>query len=228
MSDQATCQRQLREVLLNRTAQLFELEEQGYLRYTVPDHNPQSNVIVALGPNGVGKSLLGRLFEANAQRVPLVCRMLSMKNRTSGAFGQRLIFGDESMDATGLNSAKALQTLLKSMDGNDRCCAGMDEPTLGLSLSYSWAIGELVGQWALRNPNCSLYICSHDREFLSGLVDTLKIAGGAWSTLNLYNDEQTLEQWLAAPIERLTLAELEEREKEAFKMSCAVEKWFRR
>ena len=230
--DLSAAMREFFPKVVEKGFRLNDLEDDGFFKYEAIREGGGEDyagvrVVIAVGPNGSGKSLIGRLMESVVLIQKKSFRMVSMKNRTSGEMGQRLVFGCENDQATGLNTVGAVGMLLKSIQQEALAGGGggLDEPTLGLSPEFSGAVGQEVARVLGEAQNHYLFVASHDRVFLRGLVDGLRAAGIGWLFVEFEceGEPQGADAWLGRAIVARSWAELEEREKKAFKMWRKVE-----
>lgn len=206
---------------------LNEMEADGFFQYEAVVEGSRLaggkvRVVLAVGPNGSGKSLLGRMMESVIRNEGAAFRMVSMKNRTSGLMGQRFVFGSEDDGATGLNTVAAVELLLNNMtkESDTGGGGGLDEPTLGLSAEYSLGVGAEVARVLATAPKHFLFVSSHDRLFVRGLIEGLQAAGIGWAFVEFggSTENKGAAAWMDKEIEHKPWSDLSKRKKHAHTM----------
>lgn len=157
-----------------------------------------SGVLLVLGDNAAGKSLVRRLLtRACRQQVPQVEPIhLSMAGRTAGEerIGRVVVYGCEEDTSTGHNSVRTIEGALRTSRAKQVPHALLlDEPDLGLSDRWASAMGREVCAF-MRDPPAllvGLMLTTHRaaivRELL-GLDPSSLLVGHQWPL--------SLEQWL--------------------------------
>lgn len=145
-----------------------------------------SRVLLVAGDNASGKSLFVEYLRGYAKHFHGCTSIsISIRERTGSGLsdmsGMRrtMIFGDESEQSTGATSVRVLQTAFNNLDawtqnGHDVLMV-LDEPELGLSDAYSYAMGLLIAQRMseITSPKANLVVVTHSKRLASGLVDGL-------------------------------------------------------
>ena len=170
--------------------------------------HPESKVLLISGMNASGKSVIGKIFEENCKKNEIPIRSCSMRNRTSGLFGQRIIFGDESDSSTGYNSFSSAISGLKSTFGSETpSLMILDEPDIGLSEEYAGALGEYFAQ--LLNESVpktqGIVIISHSKHMFKRFLEAYK---NPVSKSYIGRKEVSFDEWLYKENARLSVADL--------------------
>ena len=167
----------------------------------------KSKVLFVAGNNASGKSLVGKIIETIAADDKIPKRSCSMRNRTSGMFGQRLVFGDESDNSTGQNSVNAVVKGLKSTIETEGSLLILDEPDLGLAENYTAALGEYIAsQINEHNEKIGLIvIVSHSKILFNCALETLKCP---YSSVFVGDKNITFDDWLKSPLSKSSIDEL--------------------
>lgn len=157
----------------NKSLKILELKKENeFFDYEYKKSDIEANALVVIGPNGCGKSLIGKIVEGKSRNLNLPVRSVAMRNRTSSEFGRALIFGDESVQSTGLTSVKVCNLAMKSATAEKESIIIFDEPDLGLSEGFSKGLGLELGKFANSHPCVGVVLISHNRflvtSFLSG------------------------------------------------------------
>lgn len=162
-----------------------------------------TQLVVVVGDNASGKSLLRRVVQAVCKVEEVECIHLSMEGRGSTTYNpfRSFIYGDESTQATGANSAF---TVLK---GIDTCRARdkphvifWDEPDLGLSDSWAAGLGQKIAEFAKDLPEHTkaVVLVTHSKSLISQLLD-LK-PNYVHVGVKPEKAPQTLMNWFEAPV----------------------------
>ena len=158
----------------NRHAKFMNaVHKDGSWCFPLPSFTQGSDPFVfILGDNATGKSLYAHVFEQLCRKNGYPVRSASMRNRTSGQFGQRLIFGDESQESTGYNSYLSMTKLLKSMAQDDKPTVGvLDEPSIGLSVNYTKGLCRKIVELSSDIVSQHLILIStHDRALVQWFI----------------------------------------------------------
>lgn len=181
------------------------------------------NVVVIVGENASGKSLLFRVMQSTYQVEGHYAVHLSIRERTGSGTGEMdrlrraMIYGDEAESSTGAVSASVARRAFHNAtarEGHKSAVVMLDEPELGLSEGYAHGLGEAVGLMLVGKPSgeyrmaesCQgAVIVTHSREFVRGLMLGM---GAEPSFLYAGQVPKTLQQWLDNP-ERLRAADLD-------------------
>lgn len=140
----------------------------------VVDHG-ESKLVIISGDNASGKSMVRRIVCAALSKMSMECIHLSQQGRSAnnGNPMRGFIYGTEEYDSTGYNSAKTIQTCLKtSWSREKRHCIFWDEPDIGLSDSYAAGLGVAIREFIEKPPD-KLYIAflvSHRKAMVEQLL----------------------------------------------------------
>jgi ABC-type branched-subunit amino acid transport system ATPase component len=158
---------------------LFGDDEDSLLRASLSEGHPDSRVAVIVGDNASGKSFLVTLISAfcnlnkEHKAEPL---QVSMKYRTMEGMHRAFmygVFGDEA-DSTGSISMSGVTGLLNTARKREKPhWALLDEPDLGMSESYSRAMGKWLAQeFATLGPlTVGMVLVSHSKALVSSLFE---------------------------------------------------------
>jgi hypothetical protein len=192
-------------------------------------------LVFMAGPNATGKSFLARIVQgfgrAHHKTAPI---NVSMTERTGSGLsdmaGMRraFMFGDESEHSTGTTSTKTVDTAMRTAnsyvkDGKSPLLV-LDEPEIGLSEGYEYAMGVFIAQKTLELPDtiCGVLVVSHSKALARGLCDGL---GQEPSFVHTGAEALPLQGWLNAT-ERFSVEELlalPKKDHEGWRAVAAVE-----
>lgn len=141
-----------------------------------------SKVLVVTGSNASGKSFAVRVLASwlNNEKPKVEPLQVSMKYRTEAGMHRAFMFGPfgDAQDSTGTVSLRAIQGGLRTAQGRDSACWLMlDEPDVGLSEDFGYAMGQYLAAEANKGlgENChGFVVVTHSRELVQGMVDTLE------------------------------------------------------
>lgn len=176
-------------------------------------------LVFMAGPNATGKSFLSKIIKVFAHKhykASLVC--VSMEERTGSGYNgmsplrRAVMFGDEAEQSTGATSVKTLFSAFNTV--RERVKEGrhpfllLDEPEVGLSEGYEYALGQLIARKTLDLADgvCGTLVVSHSKSLAAGLIDGLQ---GNPSFIHTGEPGRDLAEWLAFS-ERFTVDQLEE------------------
>lgn len=190
-------------------------------------------LVFMAGPNATGKSLLSKIVQAFGKKhfntSPINVSMVERTGSgTSEMAGMRrmFMFGDESEQSTGATSAdtarKGLENAKSYANEGKRALLVLDEPEIGLSEGYEYALGLLIGQKTLELPAsaCGVLVISHSKALAEGLKEGL---GAPPSFLFTGEKPLSLEDWMTTK-ERLSIEDLSSLERRGLETWQAVEK----
>ena len=175
-----------------------------------------SNVVLLAGENATGKSMLAKSLVAwashHAKYQPIT---LTMSERTGstlhemGGMRRAMIYGDESQKSTGTNSFNVVKRAMSNYQAwseQNPTFILLDEPDLGLSESYCFAMGQYIGQEAAKVPSSRgiLVVCTHSRNLASGLQEGL----GQTPTFVHMAAPKSMSEWMIHK-QQQTIADLE-------------------
>lgn len=141
-----------------------------------------ARVVVVVGENASGKSLLFRIIASKLQRDEnLLPITISIRERTGSGLGEMsgmrrmFMFGDETEQSTGANSANVLQGGFHNAGRETPGVLMLDEPEIGLSDGYARAMGELIGREAkaLSETCHGVVVVTHNRGLVRGIAQGL-------------------------------------------------------
>lgn len=162
------------------------------------------DLLVIGGANATGKSVLFEFIAGVAKREANALSItISIRERTgAGTFemsGMRrsMMFGDEHEQSTGATSVSVVQRGFDNLQNRERPVMLMlDEPDLGLSADYAYAMGAYIGQRtrevsAQLDAFLGVVVVTHSRELIRGIQAT----GGKPSFVST-GEHLSLAQWL--------------------------------
>lgn len=162
-------------------------------------------VALIAGPNASGKSFLAECAMSwGKQWCGTRSMSVSIRERTGSGSGdmsglkRTMMFGSEEDHSTGAVSARVVRTGFSSVENWCKEIGGtillLDEPELGLSEGFCYAMGELIGREVLKmNARaCGVVVISHSKALAQGLADGLGEAPSFVST----GGAMSFEQWL--------------------------------
>lgn len=165
----------------------------------------KSKLIIAAGENASGKSLYRRLMQQYCSEKKIECIHISVEGRRNISYS--LVYGDETNDSTGCNSAGTILGGIKTSKGRgSKHVVVFDEPDLGMSEGASMGAGTAFAEW-LRDPPEHLVaavIISHSRYLLKKLEDI------PHHFLHFGNGEHTIESWVTREVEERSLEDIKE------------------
>lgn len=175
-------------------------------------------LVVVAGPNASGKSVFVQILAAWGRKEPYNWSpvTVSIRERTGSGLsemaGMRRMFmyGDESEQSTGATSVGVTLNGFKNIwteNPEKPRLLVLDEPDMGLSEDYAFAMGQLIAEETLaafpEGKRCSgVVVVTHSRK----LVEGIRAAGVAPGFVAM-EDALTLDEWLASSKHR-TLEEL--------------------
>lgn len=127
-------------------------------------------VVLVSGENGSGKSYIRKIVNHICDKNNLPFLGLSMQARQLSSVGRVMLYGDESCQATGLNSVRAvLHTLNVSRSLRHRHLdhvVFLDEPDCGLSDNAALGLGRHLYYWLKRLKFAvrAVFIVTHRKE----------------------------------------------------------------
>lgn len=195
---------------IGRDSALFT-DEASPFAFGVAGGSPGSRVVVMVGENGSGKSLLFQVMAGWARRdhgaTPLT---VSIRERTGGGTfemgGMRraMMFGDEAEQSTGATSVRVIRGAFRSASGwaekdGKKPIVMLDEPDLGLAEGYAHAMGQWLAGLVEGNLQVDgVVVVTHSRALVRGLAQGMRNkALGAPHFVNMGHGEPGMEAWLA-------------------------------
>jgi hypothetical protein len=209
---------------------LFENHEDSLLRTFLTEGHPESRVAVIAGDNASGKSFLVKLiteFCRQHEDFTAEALHLSMSHRTSSGLHRCFMygaFGDE-LDSTGSISMSGVTGLLNTAHNRTHPhWVLLDEPDIGLSESFSRAMGNWFAQEfdSLGHHTLGMVLVTHSKALVSSLFEH----SGKKPWFVHMGAARTVEEWLADRSER-TLDELLSLQERSHHLHLAIEKRLR-
>lgn len=196
-------------------ARLFDNADNNAIVPINFDIDNASKILFVVGSNASGKSLVGRIVELVASEEELPKRSCSMRNRTSGEFGQRLVFGSEDDSSTGENSVHASIIGLKStVESKKSAVLVLDEPDLGLADEYSAALGQHIAKTVNEHHEtlALIVVITHSHKLINAAISELTVP---FSKVHVGDASVSFDDWLARPFKAATIEELMELKKKS-------------
>jgi len=173
------------------------------------------SIMVIVGENASGKSLLYRVIQGYAQKQKVTGITISIRERSGGGVhemgGMRraFMFGDEAEQSTGATSANVV------VNGFHNAYSGqhgktllmLDEPEMGLSDGYARALGEYIGASTLSITDTCLgvLVVTHNRALVQGL---LKGFTAPPSFVHMGENPVDLDAWVSGEAEHRSITDL--------------------
>lgn len=141
-----------------------------------------SRLLLIVGENASGKSLAFRLISQLLGENTIEAMTLSVRERTGGGtfemgrMRQAMIYGREEVNSTGATSVRVVETGFRNLHTREiPSVLALDEPEIGLSGSYSRALGTYIGQEAAKQKGnaCGVMVVTHSPGLVEGLVQGL-------------------------------------------------------
>jgi hypothetical protein len=160
-------------------------------------------VLLVVGENASGKSLLFRVIAAFAKRDHnLTGITISIRERTGAGTREMsgmmrvFMFGDEEEQSTGATSANVVEAGFHNAgrDGG-KTLLMLDEPEIGLSDGYARALGAFIAQKTIEigQGTHGIVIVTHNRPLVQGFLEAF---GAAPTFINLGGQQTDLKGWL--------------------------------
>lgn len=187
---------------------------------------PGSKIVLIAGPNASGKSVVGKVIEQVARLEKKSVRSSSMRNRTCGLLGQKMIFGDEGEESTGCNSVAATTVGFSSSIKDGNAVLILDEPDIGLSDEYAAALGDYIAQQMNQSHEQfeMLAVVSHSRLLFKSIIDAIEIP---CSSIHVGDENTTFDDWLNQPFKKASIEELLNLKNKGFEKWSQIEKIIR-
>lgn len=205
-------------------ARIFDNEENNAIVPINFDIDNTSKILFVVGSNASGKSLVGRIVELVASEEKIPKRSCSMRNRTSGEFGQRLVFGSEDDSSTGENSVHASIIGLKStVDSEKSAVLVLDEPDLGLADEYSAALGQHIARTVNEHHEKLglIVVITHSHPLIYAAITELTVP---FSKMHVGDASISFDEWRARPFQAATIEELMNLKHKSRDTWCRVQK----
>lgn len=205
-------------------ARLFDNEDNNAIVPINFDIDDSSKILFVVGSNASGKSLVGRIVELVSSEAGFPKRSCSMRNRTSGEFGQRLVFGSEDDSSTGENSVHASIIGLKStVDSKKSAVLVLDEPDLGLADEYSAALGQHIARTVNEHHEKLglIVVITHSHPLIDAAINELTVP---FSKMHVGDSSISFDEWRARPFQAATIEELMDLKHKSRDTWCRVQK----
>lgn len=172
---------------------------------TIPHHrvDGKTQLIVVVGDNASGKSMMRRVVQGLCKQAKIECIHLSMEGRGSSTYNpfRSFVYGDESMQATGVNSINTVLIGIKTCRDRDKPhVIFWDEPDLGLSDGWAAGMGQTIADFAKDLPKLTkaVVLITHSKALVGQLLDL----NPNYVHLGVPSEKapQSLMDWFEAPI----------------------------
>jgi len=161
-------------------------------------YDGESRLAVITGPNCSGKSVFRKVLHGVCNDRSILYVNTSLEDRCNSSGLKRIMmYGTETDESTGYNSAKGFLKALQSSQSYERQhVLFFDEPDVGLADEYCAAMGHRLAQFVTSTPEQCLgvFLVTHNRHLVRPLLP-LRPYHAALGTQPL-----TLEQWAAREI----------------------------
>lgn len=202
-------------------------EFRGKVAIPVFSREGTGKLTVVVGENASGKSFLRRVIgaicaqaEKKTEYIPI-----SMEGRRNVGMMPWLsmVYGDESWQATGVNSTGTVTTGIRTSQGRtERHVVFWDEPDLGLSDSWAAGMGVKFAEFSRKPPKhlVGCFVVTHNKALVAQLLDTnphyLHVGTPPEKA------PQSLQEWFEAPVKPKDLDTLGEQAHKRFKAIQAI------
>jgi len=175
-------------------------------------------LIVVVGENASGKSFFRRCVQAVCNKAQVECIPISMEGRRQVAYniGLTFVYGDESCDATGINSIRTVLTGIKTCEGRDKPHVIVwDEPDVGLSEGNAASVGKAIADFTRSTPKLTRasIVVTHRKA----LVTELARERPHYLYLGAVDGPTTVDAWLAQPPIVRSLEDVQNAARERFR-----------
>lgn len=169
------------------------------VKYNLVEEN-SPKLIVFLGDNGSGKSLLTTQMTAMAKKIHNVSGYsMSMNTRTKEGNFKVFMYEPEEDNSTGVITVSAVMQGVKHCFSNAQKGSDMmlllDEPTLGLSSRYERAMGKYLVDNIKESEGSEHFkgvlLVTHSKDMVREIVES-----GYLPSVVSVNNERTLKEWL--------------------------------
>jgi hypothetical protein len=176
----------------------------------------EARLIIASGENASGKSFYRRLVQIECREAKTECIHVSVQGRREVAYNpiMAMVYGDESCDSTGSNSASTIQGGIRTSQGRETPhVVVFDEPDLGMSEGASMGAGTALRDWLREPPEhlVAAVVISHSRELLRKFLDL------PHHFIGFGSEPHTLESWVNRPVVERSLEDLRVANRARFK-----------
>lgn len=185
--------------------------------YVLAEGSVACPLIVIVGDNASGKSFFRRVISSICRQNKIECIGISMEGRRQIAFniGLTFVYGDESYEATGINSINTVLGGIKTCQSRDTDHVIVwDEPDIGLSEGNAMAVGQRISQFVhdAEDHTKAIVVITHSKPLAKELAGHKLhyVHVGASSA------PKTFHEWLASPVTVGCLEEIKTRSRQRF------------
>ncbi len=135
------------------------------------------DVLIVVGQNGAGKSMLRRMLAVGGRERKIDVCDFSQERRCAGGITSSFIYGAENYESTGYITLRGFRTSFNEPPKADRLYM-WDEPEIGLSEETQLGLVKLI-RGAMEPPAEHLLGCvfmTHSRLFVRGFLDYPRLA----------------------------------------------------
>jgi len=136
------------------------------------------DLVIVVGQNGAGKSMLRRMIKMGANQRRIYVMDFSQQGRTTEGFMRGAVYGDESWESTGYISIQVFRKAFRQEPDKDYLLI-WDEPEIGLSEESQLGVTQLIKQKMIDERDPRLLGCvfmTHSRLFVQQFLDYPKLA----------------------------------------------------
>lgn len=202
MTDQATMTQLAKDV-----AELSPLFNGEDAPFSCVVHAGDPRLLVVAGPNASGKSVFVQILAGWGRKAPYNWSpvTVSIRERTGAGLSEMagmrrtFMFGDESEQSTGATSVGVALSGFKNIwteGANKPRLLVLDEPDMGLSEDYAFAMGQLIAAeteaaFPADKPCSGVVVVTHSRTLVEGIR-----AWGVNPGFVSMESTMTLDEWL--------------------------------
>lgn len=164
------------------------------------------NLIVIVGENASGKSFMRRIVTQMCRERKIECIPISMEGRGGSYGGLRgMIYGDETWESTGVNSAGTVVGGLRTCRQRETPhVIFWDEPDLGLSENGAAGMGQAIANYCQEpNPHTlAAIVVTHSKPLVQQLVRPLNGLQPHYLHLGTAPEQapKSFQEWLDRPV----------------------------
>ena len=160
----------------------------------------KGKLVLVIGDNASGKSFFRRVVRAYCGKNDIECMDPSMEMRMMGGLERAFVFGDETTNATGVNSINAVRGgITTSQARQSEHVLFWDEPDLGLGDEWAAGLGIKIREFAtMPSPKLvAAFVVTHSRAMVAELVKGFHHI--VW--VGEHEDGVLIEDWLRRQVE---------------------------
>lgn len=170
-------------------------------------------LVIVTGENATGKSFIRRIYQSAIKLKKQEVIHLSQEGRSSSGIARAFVYGDESYNSTGSNTAHTITTGINTCQGRENPHYIIwDEPDIGLSEKYAGGAGVAIRKFVENLPKFTqgVVVITHSKALVRQLLPInpshLRLGGCP-----------KIEEWINRVEEPGDLEELRERNHNTFR-----------